>query len=216
VAVAVLVVASTIVFFAFAATPDQTARVTSFGGGGSGRTDLWTVGWRMVQAHPVRGIGVGNFQAESIHYLIAPGALHRTDLILNKQHVAHNTYLQVLSELGIVALVPFLIILGFSLWSMLAAARRFGKNADPGMELIARASLVGLTGILAADFFVSGQFSKQLWLLLGLGPALLAMSRRWASPDRDASDEQPAVVPPLAPAHLEPGAALAAGRPELS
>ena len=213
VATALVVAASTFAFFAFLATPTQTARVTSFGGGGSGRTDLWTVGWRMVQAHPVRGIGVGNFQAESIHYLIAPGALHRTDLILNKQHVAHNTYLQVLSELGIVALVPFLIILGFSLWSMLAAARRFQQNGDPGMELVARATLVGLTGILAADFFVSGQFSKQLWLLLGLGPALLAMSRRGAE-DAEPGD-QPVVVPPLAPAHLQPAAALPEGSPVL-
>jgi O-antigen ligase len=211
VAMAGVVVVAAFVFFAFAATPEQTARVTSFGGG-SGRTDLWTVGWRMVEAHPLTGVGAGNFQPESIHYLIAPGALHRTDLILNKQHVAHNTYLQVLSELGIVALVPFLIILGFSLWSMLAAARRFNENGDPGMEMVARATLVGLTGILAADFFVSGQFSKQLWLLLGLGPALLAMARRGATVRRaEDLDEQPEVVSPLAPRQLEPAPALPAG-----
>jgi putative inorganic carbon (HCO3(-)) transporter len=212
VGLAVLVAASVFVFFSFIATADQTARVTSFGGGGSGRTDLWTVGWRMVQAHPVRGIGAGNFQPESIHYLIAPGALFRTDLILNTQHVAHNTYLQVLSELGVVALVPFLAILGFAMWCLLAAARGFKARDEEGMEMIARATLVGLTGILAADFFVSGQFSKQLWLLLGLGPALLAMSRR---PSVDEADDDPGadVTAPLAPEHLEPGPALLEPRP---
>jgi O-antigen ligase len=212
VGLAVLVAAAVFVFFAFLATPEQTARVTSFGGGGSGRTDLWTVGWRMVEAHPVRGIGAGNFQPESIHYLIAPGALHRTDLILNTQHVAHNTYLQVLSELGIVALVPFLAILGFALWCLLAAARGFEARGEEGMEMIARATLVGLMGILAADFFVSGQFSKQLWLLLGLGPALLAMSRRHSV---DHAEDEPGadVTAPLAPAHLEPGPALVESRP---
>jgi O-antigen ligase len=208
-----LVATSAFVFFSFLATPDQTSRVTSFGGG-SGRTDLWTVGWRMVEAHPVSGIGVGNFQPESIHYLIAPGALHRTDLILNTQHVAHNTYLQVLSEVGVVALVPFLGILGFSLWSLLAAARRFRDRGEEGMEMIARATLVGLTGILAADFFVSGQFSKQLWLLLGLGPALLAMSGRKSLDGADQDQDQDAdVTPPLAPAQLEPAPALPAARP---
>ena len=101
----ILVTLAVVCFFAFVATPEQTARVTNVNqGGGSGRTDLWTVGWRMVEAHPVRGVGAGNFQPESIHYLIAPGALHRSDLIINTQHVAHNTYLQVLSEMGIVAL----------------------------------------------------------------------------------------------------------------
>jgi O-antigen ligase len=195
---------ASVVFFAFLATPDQTARVTSFSGGGSGRTDLWTVGARMVTAHPVIGVGAGNFQAESIHYLIAPGALHRTDLILNKQLVAHNTYLQVLSEMGVVALVPFLMILAFSMWCLLTAARGFNARGEPGMEMIARATLVGLTGILAADFFVSGQFSKQLWLLLGLGPALLAMSKRPSVDESDDDSEQPEVVAPLAPAQLEP------------
>ena len=76
------VTATALVFFTFVATPQQTARVTSFGGGGSGRTDLWTVGWRMVEAHPVRGIGVGQFQQSSVHYLIAPGAILRSDLIV--------------------------------------------------------------------------------------------------------------------------------------
>jgi O-antigen ligase len=199
----VLIALSVVGFFAFVATPAQTARVTTVDSGGSGRTDLWTVGWRMVMAHPVRGVGAGNFQSESIHYLIAPGALHRTDLILEKQLVAHNTYLQVLSEMGIVALVPFLLILGFSLWCLLTAARGFSARGELGMEMIARATLVGLCGILAADFFVSGQFSKQLWLLLGLGPALLAMSKR-PSIDRADDSSSQGVEPPLAPSHLEP------------
>jgi hypothetical protein len=34
-----------------------------------------------------------------------------------------------------------------------------------------------LVGLLAADFFGSRQYSKQLWLLLSLCPALLAISR---------------------------------------
>jgi O-antigen ligase len=199
----VLMAVAVVGFFAFVATPEQTARVTNVEqGGGSGRTDLWTVGWRMVEAHPIGGVGAGNFQSESIHYLIAPGALHRSDLIINTQHVAHNTYLQVLSEMGIVALVPFLLILLFSLWCLLAAARGFAERDELGMEMIARATLVGLCGILAADFFVSGQFSKQLWLLLGLGPALLAMSRR---PSIDRAEDSPLTVTgPLAPSHLEP------------
>jgi O-antigen ligase len=166
----------------------------------------------MVEAHPVRGVGTGNFTAESIHYLIAPGALHRTDLILNKQLVAHNTYLQVLSEMGLVALVPFLLILAFALWCLFTAARNFSARDEEGMELIARATLVGLMGILAADFFVSGQFSKQLWLLLGLGPALLAMSKR---PSIDVADDGPeaGAASPLAPTQLEPAPAPALAQP---
>ena len=46
------------------------------------------------------------------------------------------------------------------------------------MELFARGMIVALVGILAADFFISEQFGKQLWLLLGLGPALYGVARR--------------------------------------
>jgi hypothetical protein len=44
------------------------------------------------------------------------------------------------------------------------------------MELLSRGLLVALAGVLAADFFISEEFSKQLWFLLGLGPALLGVA----------------------------------------
>ena len=41
-----------------------------------------------------------NFPVASIHYLLEPGALMRTDFIVDNPKVAHNTYLNVLAELG--------------------------------------------------------------------------------------------------------------------
>src|SRR5437763_1402054 len=58
----------------------------------------------------------------------------------------------------------------------LRAARIFERLGDRTMELMSRALLVALCGVLAADFFISQEFSKQLWLLLGLGPAVLAIA----------------------------------------
>ncbi|MBV9213969.1 MAG: O-antigen ligase family protein [Actinobacteria bacterium] len=169
-----------LLYFGFAATPDQIARVTSFGNG-SGRQDIWTVGWRMVQAHPVRGVGVGNFQTSSIHYLLQPGALQRADLIVDTPKVAHNTYLNVLAEEGVIGAALFVSIILFSLVSILRASRIFERLGDASMELLSRGLLVALAGILAADFFISDEFSKQLWLLLALGPALLAIARSAAA-----------------------------------
>jgi O-antigen ligase len=200
---AVATLSTLLLFFAVVATPEQRGRVTEVGGG-SGRSDIWTVGWRMVQAHPIHGIGTGQFQTSAVHYLIAPGTIKRSDLIIATPKVAHNIYLQELSELGIVGLVPFLIILGFSLRCALRAARAFERKKDTRMELLSRAVFVALIGILTADFFASEQFSKQLWLLLGLGPALLAMATR--SSEEEA--EEPDVSAPFSPARLEPGAAV--------
>jgi putative inorganic carbon (HCO3(-)) transporter len=202
---AVATLSSVVLFFAFAATPNQRARVTEVGSG-SGRSDIWEVGWRMVEANPVHGVGVGQFQSSAVHYLIAPGVIKRSDLIVDTPKVAHNIYLQVLAEMGVLGLIPFLIIIGFSLRCSLRAARAFERRRDQGMELMSRSVLVALVGILAADFFVSQQFSKQLWLLLGLGPALLAISSRAT----EAEGEQPGTIAPLAPQRLEPAAGMAA------
>jgi O-antigen ligase len=201
-AFALATLAALFVFFAVVASPEQRGRVTQINGG-SGRSDIWTVGWRMVQAHPVRGIGVGQFQTSAVHNQIAPGTIKRSDLIIATPKVAHNIYLQELSELGIVGLIPFLFILGFSLRCALRAARAFERKKDVGMELMSRAVVVGLIGILTADFFASEQFSKQLWLLLGLGPALLAMATR----SEEERAEEGEIAAPLGPSRLEPTAA---------
>jgi O-antigen ligase len=174
---AVVVAVCTVVFYLAFVPAASRDRLTA-GDGGTGRTDIWTVGWRMVEAHPLLGVGAGNFQTASIHYVLRPGSLPRDDLIVERRLVAHNTYLHVLAELGVVGLALFLAIVVFSLRSALLAARHFARRGNLGMELLSRALLVSLVGILAADFFVSGQFSKQLWLLIALGPALLGVAQR--------------------------------------
>jgi O-antigen ligase len=193
-----------VVFFGAIATPTQVNRVTT-AGTGSGRSDIWTVALRMVSANPVKGVGVGQFPTSARHYVIAPGTIKRTDLLVDTPHVAHNLYLQELTEFGFVGLVPFLLILAFPMVCMLRAAHKFERIGDTRLELVSRAVFVGLAGILAADFFLSAQFSKQLWLLLGLGPALLAMASRMPPAEADAEPEQDdEVVSPLSPRRLEP------------
>jgi O-antigen ligase len=203
-------VLSLVGFFAIVATPEQRGRVTEVAGG-SGRADIWTIGWRMVEAHPVNGIGVGQFRSNAVHYLIAPGTIQRSDLIITTPKVAHNIYLHVLAELGVIGLVAFLLILGFSLRCALRAARLFERCKDLTMELLSRAVFVGLVGILTADFFASEQFSKQLWLLLGLGPALLTMAQGGAQ-EEERTEGGSLPAGPLAPERLEPAPALSAPR----
>jgi O-antigen ligase len=174
-------------YHAFYASPQERDRITK-ADGGTGRSDVWQVGWRMVEDSPTNGIGAGNFQISSIHYLLEPGALQRTDFIVDEPKVAHNIYLQVLAELGVVGLALFLAVIVFSLSCALRAAWAFRDLADTRMELIGRGLFVATLAMLAADFFLSEQFSKQLWLLLALGPALYAIARR----DRRRAESAPA------------------------
>lgn len=174
--VSLLIASATVFYFTTFADPAARERISAVDGG-TGRTDIWTVGWRMVEDQTLRGVGAGNFDNASIHYLLAPGALERDEFILDTPKVAHNVYLGVLAELGVVGLALFLAVVISLLVSGARAIGKFSRQGDVRMEILARAQLIALIGFLASLFFASDEFKKQLWLLLALGPALLAIAR---------------------------------------
>ena len=170
------------IYFAGFAGPDAVAHLESTTQGTQrvqeARTTIWQVAWRMAQANPVAGVGAGNFPATSIHYVLEPGASRRTDLIIDNPLVVHNTYLETLVELGVVGASLFLGLIGICLAALAKAIAAFKRMRDAEMEVLARGLAVALGGILVADFFISEQFSKALWLLLALAPAMLVVARR--------------------------------------
>jgi putative inorganic carbon (HCO3(-)) transporter len=174
--IAACAVLATVIYFGAFASVEARDRVLEVEGG-TGRTDIWTVGWRMVEDHPLRGVGAGNFPISSIHYLLEPGALLRDDFIVDSPKVAHNTYLSFLAELGVVGLALFLGVVGFALWCAARAAGCAARAGDRQLEVLARAMVVVIIGLLAAAFFGSREYSKLIWLLLSLCPVLLEISR---------------------------------------
>jgi putative inorganic carbon (hco3(-)) transporter len=158
------------------ADPQARDRVVKLDGG-TGREDIWAVGARMIRDNPIDGVGGGNFPISSVHYLLEPGALQRAEFIVDKPKVAHNMLIDVWAELGLVGFVLFLGILGFSVACTARAAWAFKRLGNDRMEVLARAFFIGQLAYLSAGLFLSQQYSKQLWLLLALGPALLAVAR---------------------------------------
>lgn len=195
-ALSALIAVVTIGYFAFYASPAAVQHLTQ-NNGGSGRTDIWAVGWRMVQAHPLDGVGAGNFPIASRAYLLRPGLTTHAQYILDSPKVAHNTYLELLAEGGLPALLLFAAIVAASLRCMQLAWRGFRTSGDQQMELISYALFAGLLGLLAASFFVSEEYSKQLWILLAFGPFLLRIST--LPRDRDAGDPARDVLRPKLP-----------------
>jgi O-antigen ligase len=159
--------------------PDALKRVTTTGGsGGSGRQDFWTVAWRETKDHPITGVGLQNYQVLAPNYTRRPGVLRRVRKVAEIGEEVHNTYLQVLVSAGFVGLLGFLIFIAACLRAMLRAARRFRARGDPQLETLARAVLVGTIGLLTASFFISAEVDKRTWIMLALGPALLALASR--------------------------------------
>jgi O-antigen ligase len=182
-AILAVVVAISGVYYFNALAPDSARdRVAAATSGqvqhDEGRSTLWEVGWRMFEANSVTGVGGGNFSEASVRYLLQPGAISRSDKIIDEPAVAHNSYLEMLAELGIVGGGLFFAVILFSIASAARAAKAFERLGDRGMEVLSRALVAALAGTVAADFFISEQVSKQLWLLLALGPAMLGIARR--------------------------------------
>ncbi len=170
--------AMAVAVWALAVAPQGTLDRFSASSGGSGRVDLWTIALRMFDAHPLAGVGAGNYPVSAIHYLLRPGVITRPEYIVDQPKVTHNIYLQVLAEMGLVGLILFLACLAICFAIGLRAAWLFTRQGDRDAEILTRGLLIALTGFFVAEFFSSALYSKQLYVLLAATPPLLAIAVR--------------------------------------
>jgi O-antigen ligase len=175
---AVIGVLATLAAVYFVAFPSTLDRLTAIDGGGNGRSDLWHFAWRMTEDHPVAGVGLNNFPIVAKDYVHEPGDREFTFLVTETPHVAHNVYLQMLAETGVIGLGLFAVILIGCLRAALAAARRFEQFGETAMAGLSRAVFVGMVGMLTASFFISNANDRRLWILLAMGPIMLALAQR--------------------------------------
>ena len=60
--------------------------------------------------HPIVGVGLNNYLVRSPEYARDVGTLRFAELIAERPHVVHNTYLQLFAETGLIGLGLFLIV----------------------------------------------------------------------------------------------------------
>jgi O-antigen ligase len=179
VALVLVIVAAGSIYFGTFASSSARQRVTSYSAADStGRADLWNVAFQMALNHPVQGIGFGNFTVVAPSYLQRTVDIGRSDLFLRPGATqVHNTYLNVLAELGVVGLLLFMAFLAGVFAIALRATRALARAGDAEGELLGRGLVIGAVGMLTAYFFFSAQFEKQLWLVLGSLIALSTLAR---------------------------------------
>ena len=133
----------------------------------------WIAGLRMFAAHPILGVGAGNYDAAYAMYALPdwPDALGH----------AHNYYINVAAETGILGFVAFLTLTAATLYLGVYAVRHTGlSGALPSSQ---RAIALGLFGAVVAlavhnltdDLFVHAM-ELQFALTLGCLIALLRMN----------------------------------------
>ncbi len=151
----------------------------------------------MVKAHPLVGVGLGNFKELMPRYT-DPGA--RVD------NIGHNSYLEVAAETGIPQLLIFVGIL-FSSYRSFEQVRRRMEHSGP--KLIYEMALgleAGLVGHAVGALTLSAEYQKLLWLVLCLSMCLPALVR-----DIAPADEGPAVRAPGLPSWRTPARQPAIG-----
>jgi O-antigen ligase len=139
--------------------------------GSASRRDLWAVNLLIAADHPIAGVGGGNGRIVQPTYATSTLTLPRIDLIVEPEE-AHNTYIHILVEYGIVGLLLFVGLLTACVGSALRAASRFASFGSPGMALLSRGVVVAIAAVATSSVFFSAQYEKQLWLLLGLAAVL--------------------------------------------
>ena len=113
------------------------------------RLEYWKGGWEILKRHPWLGVGPGNF---SDHYLA-----HRTPEGSETQY-AHNDYLEIAVEMGIVGLAVYLGIWAAWFWSMRAKPpRSSSEDEEDEKGRHGFVVVVGLVGV-AAVFFTMSRF----------------------------------------------------------
>jgi len=163
--------------------------------GGAGRTDIWRVGTRTFRSAPVEGVGLGNYSAAVVNHLNEPGLIRRPDVVVGQTKVAHNTYLEILTETGVVGFLLFLGLICSAL-AALAGAIRGPAGDAPGSGPVLRALFAAAVGVLAANFFISGQYETVLWVVLGL--SLASASLAWSPVPAARLRSRPTTAPVLA------------------
>lgn len=129
----------------------------------SERLDLWTAAAAMTVEHPVLGMGPGAFALHHGDFLTS-----LPDDVNHPLDVAHNTWLELSSELGVLGLVAFLTMLAVAFGQAWSVRRR-----DP----VAAAVCAGLVGTAVAATFVTEQYYLPLWLLCALAVGVAARPR---------------------------------------
>jgi O-antigen ligase len=131
----------------------------------------WKAGLRMVQDHPLVGVGVGRYKP-----LVG---LYAGDPNLSK--IAHNTYLELAAEMGIPALLIYLWLLWETYRSLEGTRRLAFKMKAQLLFGIATGMQGGLISFLVSSFFLSAEYVKWLWFYVFMSIVIADVAKKWAT-----------------------------------
>lgn len=149
-------------------------------GSAQGRINSWITSWRVFLDYPVLGVGPNNL--ETVYNRYAPNNA--------TFHVAHNAYLQILSESGAPALLLFLALLATTLLRLERTRRR---HRGSEYETWAGMLQISLLAYMAGSMFLNMGYLELMYHLCGVSVALevVAAQEQPADARREAAADLP-------------------------
>ncbi len=166
------------------------AEIVSIQNTDSGTADtrrfLWLTAWNIWKAHPVVGVGGGNFNHVAGHYTPKGGRWDKPEYQERDYTgtTVHSMYFQTLSELGGAGFLAYGLMLGGHFRGVSRIRKRVRKRKDLSRELKNEIELyggslaAGMIGALGAGAFLSAAYYPYTFLFAGAGVALVAWGSR--------------------------------------
>jgi probable O-glycosylation ligase (exosortase A-associated) len=130
-------------------------------GSATGRLASWDVGMRMATDNPWFGVGLKRYVAAYPYYDTAGGGAR----------VAHNSWVQLAAESGLVAVACYALLMLLSLASLIRVAlraRRLPEDERRLAQLLGAACEGALLGYIVCGFFLSMEDMEFFYLLVGM------------------------------------------------
>lgn len=124
------------------------------------RLQIWSATVASIARHPLLGVGLGNF----------PVVLGQDVILAKAGSSAHNIWLHVMAELGVIAIIPFTAVFVLAIRS---AYRRFVRTDDGTEAWYAGWLLFAVPWIAAYLLTDAALFDERALLMFGLSIALL-------------------------------------------
>ncbi len=128
------------------------------------RLDAWKSGLRMAAYNPVFGVG---FQQFSDNY-----QAHAWDPVKWGPTEAHNSYIKVAAETGMVGFLPFMVLVMLTFRSAYRLRKAEVPEDSPMERAVRRSLLPAVTGFCVAAFFLSQSWGWFLFILFAQSAAM--------------------------------------------
>jgi len=141
------------------------------------RASYFYVGMAVVKSHPILGNGPGSFPYNFAKSEYASALAYSSDEIGGDLYRrAHNTYLEILAEIGILGLLVFLFMISVVYRNFKKAGLNYrGKNDIKNADLVMHlwCSFIAISAFL---LFISDTKNKYFWILMAISQIVLNRS----------------------------------------